>query len=99
MFNVGKYYLVDAGYGNKPGYLAPHKRTRYHLNEFSGRIPVNANKLFNLRQSSLRNAIERTFGILKKRFPILDSTPHYSFPTQIKDCDGFLYHTQPYYGC
>lgn len=75
--------MVDAGYGNKHSYLAPHKGTQYHLNEFNGRIPVNANELFNLRHSSFRNAIERSFGILKKQFPILDSTPHCSFPMQV----------------
>lgn len=28
---VGKYYLVDAGYPNRPGYLSPYRRTRYHV--------------------------------------------------------------------
>nr|KAJ0213221.1 hypothetical protein LSAT_V11C400157000 [Lactuca sativa] len=31
-------------------------------------------KLFNLRHASLRNAIERAFGALKRRFPIVRST-------------------------
>jgi hypothetical protein len=31
----GKYYLVDAGYTNGPGFLAPYRSTRYHLNEMS----------------------------------------------------------------
>ena len=26
----GKYYLVDAGYTNGPGFLAPYRSTRYH---------------------------------------------------------------------
>ena len=30
--------------------------------------PQNAKELFNLRHSSLRNAVERIFGIVKKRF-------------------------------
>ncbi|KAL6629318.1 hypothetical protein ACP70R_029083 [Stipagrostis hirtigluma subsp. patula] len=30
----GKFYLVDSGYPNKPGYLAPYKGTKYHLPEF-----------------------------------------------------------------
>ncbi|XP_010490258.1 PREDICTED: uncharacterized protein LOC104768006 [Camelina sativa] len=35
----GKYYLVDSGYANKRGYLAPYRKqsnvgTRYHLQEF-----------------------------------------------------------------
>jgi hypothetical protein len=28
----GKYYLVDARYTNGPGFLAPYRSTRYHLN-------------------------------------------------------------------
>ena len=31
---VGKYYLVDSGYPNRLGYLAPYKGTKYHLQEF-----------------------------------------------------------------
>ena len=36
-------------------------------------------ELFNLRYASLRNAIERTFGVLKKRFAIIAvNEPQYS---------------------
>jgi hypothetical protein len=30
---VGKHYLVDSGYPNRPGYLAPYKSTKYHVPE------------------------------------------------------------------
>ncbi|ONI27393.1 hypothetical protein PRUPE_1G083600 [Prunus persica] len=30
-----KYYLVDAGYANGQGFLAPYIGTRYHLNEWT----------------------------------------------------------------
>jgi hypothetical protein len=30
----GKFYLVDSGYPNRKGYLAPYKGTKYHLPEF-----------------------------------------------------------------
>jgi hypothetical protein len=30
----GKFYLVDSGYPNRPGYLTPYKGTKYHLLEF-----------------------------------------------------------------
>jgi len=63
---VGKYFLVDAGYTNGPGFLAPYQGTRYHLNEWIGNTSQNYKELFNLRHSSARNAIERAFGILKK---------------------------------
>ncbi|KAL5545272.1 hypothetical protein UlMin_009056 [Ulmus minor] len=80
----GKYYLVDAGYQLRSGFLAPYRSTRYHLKEYSLRQPKNARELFNLRHASLRNAIERVFGILKKRFPILGSgaEPYYHVDTQ-----------------
>ncbi|XP_057458064.1 uncharacterized protein LOC130748834 [Lotus japonicus] len=77
----GKFYLGDAGFMLKPGILTPYRGVRYHLKEYSTRGPQNPRELFNLRHSSLRNVIERTFGVLKKRFPIISSgtEPHYSF--------------------
>jgi hypothetical protein len=56
----------------------------YHLKEYSTRPPQNAKELFNLRHASLCNAIERAFGVSKKRFPIIGSTtePTYSVDTQ-----------------
>ncbi|CAL1355505.1 unnamed protein product [Linum trigynum] len=69
----GKFYLVDAGYALKPGFITPYRNTRYHLKEYSHCPPVNSKELFNLRHASLRNAIERAFGVLKKRFPIIAS--------------------------
>ena len=54
--------------------IAPYRGVRYHLKEYSSRPPENSRELFNLRRASLRNAIERTFGVLKKRFPIIGST-------------------------
>lgn len=45
--------------------------------------PQNYKELFNLRHSSLRNAIERIFGVLKRRFPILSGKPAYPFPVQV----------------
>ena len=40
-------------------------------------------ELFNLRHSQLRNAIERCFGILKKRFSILVHMYSYPFNIQV----------------
>ena len=31
---IGKYYVVDAGYPNRPGYLCPYKGERYHMPEW-----------------------------------------------------------------
>ena len=81
---VGKYYLSDAGYGNKNRILSPYQSVRYHLKEFSDRPPENAQELFNLQHSSLRTTIERGFEVLKKRFRVLDAEPFWSFETQVK---------------
>ncbi|KAG6490385.1 hypothetical protein ZIOFF_051681 [Zingiber officinale] len=79
LFVVGKYYLVDSGFMLKRGLITPYRGICYHLKEYSRCGPTNANELFNLRHASLRKAIERAFGVLKKRFPIIASgtEPHY----------------------
>jgi hypothetical protein len=81
---LGKYYLVDGGYGAKPGFLPPFRGVRYHLKEW-GRNPVeNEKELFNHRHSSLRIKIEQAFGALKRRFKILDdASPFFPFQTQV----------------
>ncbi|KAG6497403.1 hypothetical protein ZIOFF_045302 [Zingiber officinale] len=53
------------------GLITLYRGERYHLKEYSCNPPRNARELFNLRHSSLRNAIERAFGVVKKRFAII----------------------------
>jgi hypothetical protein len=80
---VGKYWLGDAGYALSRYVLTPYRGVRYHLREWGdGAKPTTKEELFNLRHSSLRNVIERTFGVLKKRFPLLSHMHSYSFETQ-----------------
>ncbi|KAK5839534.1 hypothetical protein PVK06_008335 [Gossypium arboreum] len=79
----GKYYLADAGYGIRNGYITPYRGVRYHLKEFSTQGPENAKELFNLRHSSLRITIERVLGILKKRFCVLDAESFWNFQAQV----------------
>jgi len=81
---AGKYWLGDAGYALSRYVLTPYRGVRYHLREWSGDAarPMNKEELFNLRHSSLRNVIERTFGVLKKRFPLLSAMHSYAFETQ-----------------
>ncbi|KAI3721365.1 hypothetical protein L2E82_32375 [Cichorium intybus] len=67
----GRYCLVDAGLPHTSTLMTPYRGVRYHLKEYSTRAPENSKELFNLRHASLRNAIERAFGVLKKRFPII----------------------------
>ncbi|XP_030959167.1 protein ANTAGONIST OF LIKE HETEROCHROMATIN PROTEIN 1-like [Quercus lobata] len=65
------------------GIISPYRGVRYHLKEFSDNPPRNDKELFNLRHSSLRTSIECCFGVLKKRFRVLDAEPFWSFPTQV----------------
>jgi hypothetical protein len=77
---VGKFYLVDSGYPNCPGYLTPYKGTKYHLPEYrEGPLPKSKKEIFSFAHSSLRNIIERSFGVLKMKWRILLHMP--SYPT------------------
>ncbi|KAG5233162.1 protein ALP [Salix suchowensis] len=81
----GKYYLVDAGYPNEYGYLGPYKGHRYHFQEFRRRAqPSGREEVFNRAHSSLRNVIERSFGVWKQRWQILQNMPAYPYKTQVK---------------
>ncbi|PPD98872.1 hypothetical protein GOBAR_DD04086 [Gossypium barbadense] len=74
----GCYYLVDAGYTNCEGFLAPFRRQRYHLNEWrQGYQPSSPQEFFNMKHASARNVIERCFGLLKLRWGILRSPSFY----------------------
>ncbi|XP_076932477.1 uncharacterized protein LOC143598034 [Bidens hawaiensis] len=79
----GRYYLVDKGYPGRNGYLVPYSKTRYHQSQFQREPPNNMQEAFNRSHSSLCSYIERSFGILKKRFKILGTMPKYSVHTQI----------------
>ena len=76
---VGSYYLVDSSLPIGTSFLPPHKSTRYHAQEFhsSGRQITSKKELYNYRHSSLQMVIERSFGVLKARFPILNSMQNF----------------------
>ena len=78
--------MGDAGYALSWKVLTPYRGVRYHLKEWAqgNRRPQNAKELYNLRHSLLRNVIERIFGVVKKRFPILVEMSPYAFPFE---CD------------
>lgn len=81
----GKFMLGDCGYALSSTVLTPHRGVRCHLKEFQAANaggPRNAKELFNLKHSSLRNVVERSFGVIKKRFPILVVMPSFHFPYQ-----------------
>lgn len=81
----GKYYVVDAGYPNTRGYLAPYRGCRYHLQDYKNRARVRGyKKIFNHAHSSTKH--HRTmFSSVKSLFPypetdgpvlVTDSSPH-----------------------
>ncbi|KAL5568944.1 hypothetical protein UlMin_025519 [Ulmus minor] len=76
-----KYFLVDSGYANRRGFLAPYRGTNYHLHDRRRLGGDRKKELFNYRHVSLRNAVERTFRIWKSRFRILRGVPHYPLRT------------------
>ncbi|KAJ4770995.1 nuclease [Rhynchospora pubera] len=87
----GKYYLVDAGYANKPQFLAPYRKVCYHLGSFRDRARGRGGhrydkpeELFNHRHAQLRNIVERTFGVVKARFHILKDMAAFEYKIQIK---------------
>ncbi|XP_048336945.2 uncharacterized protein LOC107403342 [Ziziphus jujuba] len=75
----GEYYVVDSGFPCTMGFLPPFRGEKCHLQEYHGRgrQPRGPKELFNYRHSSLRNVIERCFGVLKARFRILKMMPPY----------------------
>lgn len=82
----GKFYLVDGGYANTNSFLAPYRKVRYHLKEYGAgrRRPQNYKELFNHRHAVLRNHVERTLGVVKKRFPILKVATFHKIKNQVK---------------
>ncbi|RWR94997.1 putative nuclease HARBI1 [Cinnamomum micranthum f. kanehirae] len=83
----GKYFLVDAGYAHKRGFIGPYRGTRYHLKEYGCQAlaPRTSTEPFSLRHSKLQNVVERTFVLWKERFPILTHIPrNYPVKTQAK---------------
>ncbi|KAL4300390.1 hypothetical protein AHAS_Ahas17G0196100 [Arachis hypogaea] len=70
----GIYYLVDVGYPTFKGFLGPYRHIGYHIPQF--RLAPNFrsnNEKFNYYHSSLRTVIERTFGVCKARWKILQN--------------------------
>lgn len=83
--STGHYYLVDAGYTNGEGFLAPFRGQCYHLSTWrNGRYPTTPEEFFNVKHSQARNVVERCFGMLKARWAILRSHSFFPIRTQCR---------------
>jgi hypothetical protein len=80
-----KYFLADAGYGLRQGLMTPFRGVRYHLKEqaAAGLKPATKKELYNLRHATLRNIVERIFGCMKRKFPVLQSAPEIELTKQV----------------
>jgi hypothetical protein len=72
-----KYHRADARYLYNKLTLSLYRAVRYYLREFTtaGQALEDKKELFNLRYSSIRNVVERTFGVYKRRWRVFDR-PH-----------------------
>ncbi|KAJ9552758.1 hypothetical protein OSB04_016803 [Centaurea solstitialis] len=77
-----KYYLCDTAYANTRGFMAPYHGVRYWLGDFRRRRPMNKYEKFNHSHAKLRNVIQRAYGIVKARFPILKRMAPFSLEVQ-----------------
>ena len=85
---LGKYVLADAGYALEPTVLTPYKRVIYHISAWGRgkrrRAPISPKELFNLCHAHARNAVERTYGIVKSKWQILKEIPRFDADIQAR---------------
>ena len=81
-----KYYLADAGFAMTPKLMLPFRAVRYHLREWSqgNDKPKDQQELYNLRHATARNVIERVFGVMKRRFKIIQEANGYDLKTNAR---------------
>ncbi|KAH7863316.1 hypothetical protein Vadar_016059 [Vaccinium darrowii] len=81
-----KYYLVDDGYPNAKGYMAPYKGCMYHQDDFRHqRRPLRDSKeRLNRVHSSLTSCVERAFGVWKTRWRMMKTAPGYKIHDHTK---------------
>ena len=79
---IDKYYLCDAPYTNTRGFMTPYRNTRYWLADYRRQRALTKEEIFNHEHAKLRNVIERAYGVLKVRFPILKRMAPFPFSLQ-----------------
>ncbi|KAF6142528.1 hypothetical protein GIB67_039492 [Kingdonia uniflora] len=73
------YYLCDPACVHTKYFMSPFRGVGYWLQDFQrGGRPKIIEEHFNPAHAKFRNAIERTFGVLKARFPMLKEILKYS---------------------
>nr|KAJ0194203.1 hypothetical protein LSAT_V11C800411170 [Lactuca sativa] len=77
-----KYYLCDVAYTHTRGFMAPYRNVRYWLGDFHRRRALTNKENFNHSHAKLGNVVERAFGLLKARFPILKRMTPFPLVTQ-----------------
>ena len=81
---TGRYYLVDAGYSIRERYLPPYRNQRHHLEDFNQTGVETVQEKFNFHHSSLRNVVERAFGLLKSKWHVLRGIPFFERSMQVE---------------
>ncbi|XP_052623631.1 uncharacterized protein LOC122196073 [Lactuca sativa] len=77
-----KYYLCDVAYAHTRGFMVSYHNVRYWLGDFRQRRALTNKEKINHGHTKLRNVVERAFGVLKARFPILKRMAPFPFVTQ-----------------
>ena len=71
--------MVDSAYSQEQGFMGPYRgKYRKHIDQFKGvdRRKLSDKEQFNYAHSKIRNVVERTFGVCKKRWK---NTKEHSF--------------------
>jgi DDE superfamily endonuclease len=83
-----RFYLADSGYANTRNFITPYRNHPYHLGTFRRRSIasryLSPEDLFNHKHAQLRNIVEKTFGVVKKRFKILQFMRPYNYKRQCR---------------
>ncbi|GAV82317.1 DDE_4 domain-containing protein [Cephalotus follicularis] len=59
--------------------MAPYRNVWFWLGDFRRKHAMTIEEKFNRAHAKLRNVIQRAYGVLKARFPILDKMAPYPF--------------------
>ncbi|XP_048536130.1 protein ALP1-like isoform X4 [Triticum urartu] len=75
----GKYYVIDAGYPNRPGYLSSYRCTRYHVEQWQNGPPPQEDKQSRIIVAcmALHNFI-RESRIADREFDACDADENYN---------------------